>query len=513
MSFTRIGLNGWLCNCALLMCAAPLHAATLPTGFTEFAITQVISAGTAMEFSPDGKLYVLEQAGTMEVYQGSGATAWTQVAPSNNFFTGSPLTVNSSGERGLLGIAFDPNFVSNRFLYVYYTATAPIHNRISRFTANAAGTQVVPGSEVFIMDLENLGPSNHNGGAMHFGPDGKLYVAVGENANAANAQSIANRLGKMLRLDVDNPPTYIPVDNPASISGIAGTTMGVNRAIWAAGLRNPFTFTFKPGTNLMYINDVGQVTWEEINIGAVAANYGWNTTEGPFNQPSFPNLTHPIVAYTHSGSPANYPPGSPAYSGAAITGGAFYTTANHIFPADYTDDYFYADYISSWIKRYDPTLNMVQNWATGAGNPVDLKVGSDGSLYYLSRGSSRVFRIEFPHDANVGCITYTSPHPRILEVTVSIVDENNNPIAGADVTINLTGDNGVNVTATGTTGAGGTIMFTRRVTAACYTTDVTGIVKSSYYFDGTEPANGYQKGFDTTPDTDCVGASDPCGSG
>ena len=113
------------------------------------------------------------------------------------------VTVNSSGERGLLGVAFDPDFASNQFVYVYYTATTPtVHNRVSRFTAN--GDVAVPGSETVLLDLDNLsGATNHNGGAIHFGPDGKLYVAVGENANGANSQTLTNLLGKILRINPD----------------------------------------------------------------------------------------------------------------------------------------------------------------------------------------------------------------------------------------------------------------------------------------------------------------------
>src|SRR6185436_16597293 len=105
-------------------------------------------------------------------------------------------------ERGLLGIAFDPNYTTNRFVYVYYTASSPaVHNRISRITANAAGTRAVGGSEVVIMDLENVTTYSHNGGAIHFGADGKLFVAVGEDTVEANAQSLTTRMGKILRLD------------------------------------------------------------------------------------------------------------------------------------------------------------------------------------------------------------------------------------------------------------------------------------------------------------------------
>ena len=153
-----------------------------------------------------------------------------------------------------------------------------MHNRISRFTAN--GDVAVAGSEVVILDLDNLsGATNHNGGALHFGPDGKLYAAVGENANGANAQSLTNLFGKMLRL---NPDGTIPTDNP-----FFSTATGKNRAIWALGLRNPFTFAFNPAGSRMFINDVGQNTWEEINDGIAGANYGWPTTEGPTTEPAF----------------------------------------------------------------------------------------------------------------------------------------------------------------------------------------------------------------------------------
>src|SRR5205823_6118401 len=114
--------------------------------------------------------------------------------------------------------------------------------------------------------------TNHNGGATHFGPDGKLWIAVGENANGANSQTLTNLLGKMLRINSDGT---IPTDNP-----FYNTATGQNRAIWALGLRNPYTFTFQPGTGRMHINDVGQNTWEEIDVGVAGANYGWPSTEG-----------------------------------------------------------------------------------------------------------------------------------------------------------------------------------------------------------------------------------------
>lgn len=172
------------------------------------------------------------------------------------------LSVNSSGERGLLGVAFDPNFASNQFIYVFYTATTPaVHNRISRFKANGdvVDTSV---AEVVLLDFDNLsGATNHNGGAMHFGLDGKLYAAHGDNANGNNSQTLGNLLGKVIRMNpVPDSTAQIPADNP-----FFATATGKNRLIWTLGLRNPFTFNIQPGTGLTDVNDVGEVTWEEIN--------------------------------------------------------------------------------------------------------------------------------------------------------------------------------------------------------------------------------------------------------
>src|SRR5262249_366136 len=157
------------------------------------------------------------------------------------------VNVDSNGERGLLGVAFDPSFNTNHFVYVYYTVPGTgVHNRVSRFTADAANPDVAAaGSEKDLLDLNPLSTAtNHHGGAMHFGVDGKLYVAVGENANAANSQTLGNLLGKVLRLDVSqitpsdpaNSAKLIPLDNP-----FVGQATGINQVIDALGLRNPFT--------------------------------------------------------------------------------------------------------------------------------------------------------------------------------------------------------------------------------------------------------------------------------
>jgi len=334
------------------------YAATLPAGFTETEISG-LSNPTAMEIAPDGRIFVCQQGGSLRVIKNGTLLA-------TPFIT---LNVDPNGERGLLGIAFDPNFATNNFLYLYYTVPIdPRHNRVSRFTAN--GDVVVPGSETIIMELENLtSATNHNGGGLHFGPDGKLYVAVGENATASNAQTLSNRLGKMLRINADGS---IPTDNP-----FFNQAVGNNRSIWAFGLRNPFTFAFQPGTGRMFINDVGQNTWEEINDGIAGSNYGWPDSEGPTSNPAF---RAPLFAYTHA-------------FGCAIAGGAFYNPATVQFPPSFVGKYFFADLCGGWIHFFDPVTGTVTDFASGISLPVDLKVGADGSLYYLSRGSGSVFRV------------------------------------------------------------------------------------------------------------------------
>jgi len=384
--------------CLLLAGAPPAGAATLPAGFTEVVYGSGLNSPTAMQFAPDGRLFVAQQGGALRVIQGG-------VLLPTPFVT---LTVDSSGERGLLGVAFDPDFATNQHVYVYYTVPAgpgvTVHNRVSRFTAN--GNVAVPGSELPIIELDNLSSaSNHNGGAIDFGPDGKLYVAVGDNANTSYPQSLGNRHGKMLRYNSDGS---IPTDNP-----FYNTAAGQARAIWVLGLRNPFTFAQYPGgTPAMLINDVGQGAWEEVNPGAAGGNLGWPTTEGDFNPATYPAFTRPRFAYANDASTC------------AITGGAFYAPGTPTFPSTYQGMYFFADFCAGWIRVVDPTI--VRPWtspatpfqtpvtfATGVNGPVDLKVGSDGALYYLARGSGAVYRVQYGSQA-----PGITSHPANRTVTV-----------------------------------------------------------------------------------------------
>lgn len=332
------------------------NGSPLPTGFSLATfVSGLAGPATAMAFAPDGRLFIAQQDGALRVVK-------------NGVLLGTPfVTVNTSadGERGLLGVAFHPQFATNHWVYLYYTASSPNpHNRIVRYTANG---DVSTGVETVLVDLPDLSSAtNHNGGALHFGPDGKLYVAVGENANGANAQDMATPFGKMLRFNDDGT---IPADNP-----FYGSTSGVNRSIWAMGLRNPFTFGFQPGTGRMLINDVGENTWEEINDGAAGANYGWPNEEGTGGAPTY---VDPIYVYGHSSNPSQV-------VGQAIVGSAFYNPTMVLFPAEYVGNYFFGDYVQGWVKRLDTANgNAVYSFWFGSGPITDVQVGPDGALYVL----------------------------------------------------------------------------------------------------------------------------------
>ena len=301
-------------------------AANVPNGFERGRVAGGLDRPTAMALAPDGRIFVAEQGGKLRVI-------------SKGRLLNKPFArfrVNSEGERGLLGVALDPNFSRNGYVYVYETvARAPLHNRVVRLQAK--GNRAKAGSRQVIFRLNNLSSArNHNGGAMHFGKDNRLYIAVGDNARQENAQSLKNLHGKMLRI---NKNGSIPRTNP-----FYKRAKGKNKAIWARGLRNPFSFAVQPGSGKMYINDVGQRTWEEINRGVRGANYGWPKYEGPERDRRYRG---PVFAYRH---------GNTGTKGCAITGGTFYNPSNSArnrFPRRHIGDYFFADFCSGWIRSMD----------------------------------------------------------------------------------------------------------------------------------------------------------------
>ncbi len=341
---------------------------SLPSGFSLSSLTTSLTNATAMAVAPDGRVFVCEQGGALRVVK-NGSLLSTPFAT---------LLTTANGERGLLGVAVDPDFANTGWVYVYYTASSPsIHNRVSRLTSDVSNPdQAYSNSELALIDLPFLSAINHNGGALHFGPDGKLYVATGENAVPANAPDMTTTLGKILRFE---PKGNIPADNP-----YIATTVGQNQAIWAKGLRNPFTFAFQPGTTLMHINDVGQSTWEEVNVGAARADYGWPSTEGPT---SASGITPPRFAYGHPSAPVGQPGSTGTFlQGVAIVGAAFDAPSSP-WPAMYHGSYWFGDLTGGWVARMHLESGNVSTFATGFTGLRDLAFAPNGSLYVLSASS------------------------------------------------------------------------------------------------------------------------------
>jgi glucose/arabinose dehydrogenase len=348
---------------ALLACTLGLswpQAATLPTGFTETKLIGSVNP-TSIEIAPDGRVFLGIKSGTIKVYKNG---TWLQ----NPLLT---VDADFQEERGLLGMALDPNFATNPFIYVFYTAKNPAHNRVSRFRVEG---DAVTGNETVLIDMPNAialrSGGWHNGGSVHFGKDGKLYITNGNNTIQDNSQSLNTTLGKVLRL---NPDGSIPDDNP-----FYKTATGNNRAIWALGLRNPYTSDIHPVTGRFLVNDVGDGSFEEVNEGKAGFNYGYPKAEGHAN-------TAPAGLTGTYGDPvSNYSHGN----GCAIAGGAFYHPTANTFGNEYMDLYFFSDYCGGWIKTLDPANgNTVKNFATGIARPIYLKAAPDGSLYYTARGA------------------------------------------------------------------------------------------------------------------------------
>jgi glucose/arabinose dehydrogenase len=288
--------------------------------------------------------------------------------------------VNRGGnEEGLLGLVFGPDYQENGYFYVYYSAADPSRSVVSRFSLDEEDTDVAdPGSEVIIMEVAQPF-SNHNAGQLAFGPDGYLYIGLGDGGSAGdplgNGQNLVTLLGSILRIDVSGlsaPGDYeIPADNP-----FVGTT-GARGEIWAFGLRNPWRFSFDSETGLLWAGDVGQSSWEEIDIIAKGANYGWNIMEGshcysPATGCDQSGLTLPIVEYDHS-------------EGCSVTGGYVYRGDQIPSLQGY---YIYGDYCSGniWALVYDGSV-VTDNVLLVDSDLSITSFGEDlaGNLYILDR--------------------------------------------------------------------------------------------------------------------------------
>jgi glucose/arabinose dehydrogenase len=281
----------------------------------------------------DGRIFIVEQGGKIRVVR----DGVLQTTP----FLDITSRVLSGGERGLLSVAFHPQYATNHFFYVYFTSQTLGDIRIERFTATSNPEVADPASTKLIITTPHP-VSNHNGGLLSFGPDGMLYAGLGDGGGGGdpdgNGQNFNALLGSLLRLDIDNGNPYaIPTNNPFV------NTAGRRGEIWAKGLRNPWRYAFDAATSLLYIADVGQNLHEEVNVVPTTAsglNYGWNVWEGLscYNAAtcSPTGFQAPILDYGHG-------------PGCSITGG--YVYRGSAIPA-IRGHYFYSDYCAGFLRSF-----------------------------------------------------------------------------------------------------------------------------------------------------------------
>ncbi|HYD59312.1 MAG TPA: PQQ-dependent sugar dehydrogenase [Noviherbaspirillum sp.] len=348
---------------ALILLFGQAQSAGVLSGFLDRQVAGGFTSPSALTVLSDGRVLVLQQNGVVRIIKNDA------VLPANFYAV---ANVDSFAERGCLGITTDPDFTVNHFVYLYCTVKSGDRsfNRVLRVTE--ANDTAVAGSEQVIFALPDVpaGVQWHMGGGLRFGIDGKLYVGVGGHEDnrldpsVSNSQKLSNPFGKILRINADGS---IPNDNPYV------NTPGALAANFNLGLRNPYTIDIQAGTGLLYINDVGAGSWEEINKGQAGANYGWPAVEGNTDDGRFAN---PVFVYAHGAD-------------CAITAGAFYNPPTSQFPATYVGKYFFADFCSGSIRFIDPASPaQASNFAADIDNPVGIAVAPDGSLYYLARNQS-----------------------------------------------------------------------------------------------------------------------------
>ncbi|MDN2678664.1 PQQ-dependent sugar dehydrogenase [Janthinobacterium sp. SUN033] len=363
--------------------ASVTYAAATPLALRLQEVASGLDAPLFLTAPPgDSRLFIVERAGRIRVVQNGSLLA-------TPFLDISTLTT-TSGERGLLSLAFHPQYASNGYFFIYYTNLAGdivIERRqVSAGNANVAD----PLSALAILTIAHPTFSNHYGGLLSFGPDGYLYAGTGDGGSGGdppgNAQNTNVLLGKLLRLDVNASsvaqPYAIPPGNPFA-------SAGGRPEIWAYGLRNPWRYAFDVPALLLYIADVGQASWEEVDVrpvGQAGNNYGWNIMEGTqcYNSVSCnqAGLVLPVITYGHD-----------AAGGCSITGGYVYRGA--ALP-ELAGQYLYSDYCSGWLKSFsygNGTASTVTDWGiANVGNIVSFGQDAQNELYMLS-GTGKVYRI------------------------------------------------------------------------------------------------------------------------
>ena len=352
---------------------------TLEDAFPNISLLDPID----LQNSGDGtnRIFVAERAGRIKVFPNS------QTVQSTKIFLNITDRVSAGGEMGLLGLAFHPDYENNRYFYVNYTVSNPRMTRISRFTVSSTNPDSADKNSELIILTFSQPNGNHNGGWLGFGPhDGYLYIGVGDGGGAGdtqnNAQNITNLLGTILRIDVDNQDTglqyAIPLDNP-----FVDSTGNEAKEIFAWGMRNPWRNSFDPVTGWHWSGDVGQNSWEEIDIIEKGKNYGWRCYEGNHNHNllgcNYPEYIFPVWEYSHG-------------SGCSVTGGYVYRGTN---VPELTGKYIYADYCNRtvWSLEYDginPPDN--QTLLTAPGSVTSFGVDECNELYVVGFSPDRIYR-------------------------------------------------------------------------------------------------------------------------
>ena len=339
----------------LVACAFGLSAATraanLPPGFQDTLHVLTMGDPRTIAWAPNGELWILMGYGWVFVYRNG---ALVQIATIPTYY---------AGESGSSGLVFDPDYVTNGHVWIYYKTMSPTRNRVSRFTHQ--GDSLV--NETVMLDGPITVSDFHNGGGLRFASDKTLFISMGDDTLGTQVAQDPHELrGKILRINRDGSPA---AGNPY-FDGVSG-----DPRVWALGFRNPYRFNLQPGTENLFIGDVGAGSREEIDIGIAGGNFGWGHVEGD-DPPGVPGFVYPIYAYDHS------EPGSEA-----VIGG------DHAGPGDFAPEYEGSYFFADWglDRIYRMTLDASNNptstevWATEIKVPIDMQFGPDGSLYYVSR--------------------------------------------------------------------------------------------------------------------------------
>lgn len=366
------------------------HDTQLPVGFVmEEGFVTGLNSPTDLKIAPDGRIFITEKSGAVRIVENG-------ILLDQAFYT---VNTQTAGERGLDGIALDPNFDLNGFVYLYYTLATENRNLVVRVTA--AGNAAIPGSEVELLRLETLWAAFHNGAAMVFDDTGALVIGVGDGTKLTNSQDMTTRLGKILRI---LPDGSIPTDNPFYTQ-----TSGLNRAIAAYGVRNPYTMAVSRLTGRIFFNDVGNEAYEEVNEYLPGKNYGWHYVEGPLGSANAPDINYmdPIHAYDHD-------------FGCAAIGATFYEPDLNRFPIEYFGDYFFLDLCAEKLLRIDPDNLEVQEFASNMDYGYNnLEASQDGFIYLVNFVTGNLSRISYQGEGAAPLISI-QPQSRIMALGESL---------------------------------------------------------------------------------------------